>query len=56
MFETWVQMTELLKSGKLNLDPLFGEPLPLSRYAEGFTMLEGGLAGKVIFTPNGVLR
>jgi threonine 3-dehydrogenase len=54
MFETWVQMTELLKSGKLNLDPLFGERLPLEQFAAGFKLLEGGLAGKVIFIPNGV--
>src|SRR2546430_7375326 len=25
MYETWVQMTALLKAGRLNLEPLFGE-------------------------------
>jgi threonine 3-dehydrogenase len=53
MFETWVQMTQLLKSGKLNLDPLFGERLPLDRFTDAFKMLEGGLPGKVLFYPNG---
>jgi threonine 3-dehydrogenase len=56
MFETWVQMTELLKSGKLNLDPLFGERLPLDQFAGAFKMLEDGLAGKVLFYPNGAHR
>jgi threonine 3-dehydrogenase len=56
MFETWVQMTDLLKSGKLNLEPLFAERLPLDRFADAFKMLEGGLAGKVLFYPNGVPR
>jgi len=28
----------------------------LEQFAEGFKLLEGGLAGKVIFTPNGVPR
>ena len=29
MFETWVQMTELLKHDRLNLEPLFKERVPL---------------------------
>ncbi len=31
MFETWVQMTELLKHGRLNLEPLFKERMPLEK-------------------------
>ena len=38
MFETWVQMTDLLKSGKLNLEPLFAERLPLERFADAFSL------------------
>jgi threonine 3-dehydrogenase len=53
MFETWVQMNELLKSGRLNLDLLFHERLPLDRFAEGFSMMGKGHAGKVLFYPNG---
>jgi len=53
MFETWVQMTELLKAGRLNLDPLFKERLPLDKYAEAFALLESGEAGKILFYPNG---
>jgi threonine 3-dehydrogenase len=53
MFETWVQMTALLKSGRLNLEPLFRDRLPLNRFGEAFTMLENGIAGKVLLLPDG---
>jgi threonine 3-dehydrogenase len=51
MFATWVQMTALLKAKKLNLEPLFGERMPLEKYAEAFKLLQGGLPGKVLFVP-----
>ena len=56
MFETWVQMTELLKARRLNLEPLFRERMPLDRFVEAFSLLQGGLAGKVLFYPNGSPR
>lgn len=56
MFQTWVQMTALLKERRLHLDPLFHERLPLDRFAEAFSLLQGGLAGKVILCPNGSPR
>jgi threonine 3-dehydrogenase len=56
MFQTWVQMTELLKEHRLNLDPLFHERVPLEKFADAFSMLQAGLAGKVILCPNGSSR
>jgi len=56
MFRTWLQMTELLKTGQLNLEPLFGERLTLDRFADAFSMLQGGQAGKILFYPNGAPR
>lgn len=56
MFETWEQMTSLLKAGRLNLEPLFNERLPLERFAEAFALLETGQAGKILFYPNGVVK
>ncbi len=56
MFETWVQMTALLKAGRLNLEPLFSERLGLDRFTDAFSMLQGGQAGKILFYPNGVQR
>jgi threonine 3-dehydrogenase len=56
MFETWVQMTALLKAGRLKLEPLFGERLALDRFADAFLLLQGGQAGKILFYPNGSPR
>lgn len=53
MFETWVQMTDLLKDGRLNLDPLFHERLPLEKFGDAFSLLESGQAGKILLYPNG---
>jgi threonine 3-dehydrogenase len=55
MFETWVQMTELLKAGRLNLEPLFHERMPLEKFADAFSLLDKGQAGKILFYPNGSL-
>ena len=54
MYSTWVQMTALLRAGRLNLDPLFGERISLEKFEGAFTLLQGGLAGKVLLYPNGV--
>ena len=53
MFETWVQMDELLRSGKLNLEPLFRERFPLDRFEDAFALLSSGQASKVLFYPAG---
>jgi threonine 3-dehydrogenase len=54
MYETWVQMTALLKAGRLNLEPLFGERIPLEQFEDAFAKLQGGLAGKILLYPNGM--
>src|SRR6202140_4954011 len=54
MYGTWVQMTALLKAGRLNLDPLFGERTSLEKFEEAFKLLRGGLAGKILMYPDGV--
>jgi len=56
MFRTWLQMTELLKAGRLNLEPLFSERLTLDRFAHAFSLLQDGQAGKILFYPNGSPR
>lgn len=56
MYETWVQMTSLLKAGRLNLEPLFGERTSLDKFEDAFSLLQGGLAGKVLMYPNGMPR
>jgi threonine 3-dehydrogenase len=54
MYKTWVQMTALLKAGRLNLDPLFGERTSMEKFEGAFTLLRGGLAGKILLYPDGV--
>src|SRR5437899_5416253 len=56
MYETWVQMTSLLKAGRLNLEPLFGERAPLDKFENAFTLLQSGMAGKILLYPNGMPR
>jgi len=56
MYQTWVQMTELLKAGRLNLEPLFGEREPLEKFEAAFSMLQNGHAGKILLYPNGLPR
>jgi len=54
MYETWMQMTALLKAGRLNLEPLFGERVKLEKFEDAFAKLQGGLAGKILMYPNGM--
>jgi len=56
MYGTWVQMTALLKAGRLNLEPLFGEREPLEKFEDAFAKLKDGLAGKILLYPNGMPR
>jgi len=56
MYETWVQMSALLKAGRVNLDPLFGERLELENFEAAFAKLQSGLAGKVLMYPNGLRK
>src|SRR5258706_12752951 len=44
MYETWEQMTEMLKAGRLNLEPLFGERTSLEKFERAFTLLHSGMA------------
>jgi len=54
MYSTWVQMTALLKAGRVNLEPLFGEKVPLDNFESAFAKLQTGLAGKILMFPNGI--
>src|ERR1700739_2686057 len=56
MYGTWVQMTALLKVGRVNLDPLFGERMDLENFEAAFSKLQSGLAGKILMYPNGLKK
>jgi threonine 3-dehydrogenase len=54
MYSTWVQMTALLKAGRVNLEPLFGERMALDNFESAFAKLQTGLAGKILMFPDGM--
>jgi len=56
MYGTWVQMTALLKAGRVHLEPLFGERVALENFEAAFAKLQSGLAGKILMYPNGISR
>jgi threonine 3-dehydrogenase len=49
IWETWEQMSRLLRRG-LDITPVITHRLPLERFAEAFSLLDSGNAGKVILT------
>jgi len=51
MYDTWEQMTALLKAGRLNLEALFDERISLDKFESAFVKLQSGLAGKYFCTP-----
>jgi len=48
MFETWFQMTALLKAGKLELHPVITNRLPISEFNHGMELLNSGKASKIL--------
>jgi len=54
MYQTWYQMTALLKSGKLNLRPVITDRIPLTDFARAMERLKTGEASKILVYPNGV--
>lgn len=53
MFETWFQMTALLKAGKLDLHPVITNRLPISDFARGIELLNSGKASKILLYMDG---
>ncbi|HEV2021452.1 MAG TPA: L-threonine 3-dehydrogenase [Terriglobales bacterium] len=54
MYETWYQMTALLKSGKLDLHPVITDRLSMRDFDKGMERLKTGEASKILLYPNGV--
>ena len=48
MYETWYQMENLLKSGKLDLSPVITHRLKMSQFAAGMDLLKTGEASKIL--------
>jgi 2-desacetyl-2-hydroxyethyl bacteriochlorophyllide A dehydrogenase len=50
-WETWRRMTQLVESGKVNLQPLISKTLPLEEFDEGFRLVKQYGVQKVLLEP-----
>lgn len=50
LWETWDQMSSLLSSGKLILDPVVTHVMHFTQFQEAMELMKAGKAGKVVFT------
>jgi len=50
LWETWDQMSVLLASGKLNLDPVVTHVMHYTEFEKAMELMVAGKAGKVVFT------
>jgi len=53
MYQTWYQMTALLKTGKLDLHPVITDRLAMKDFNKGMERLKTGEASKILLYPNG---
>jgi threonine 3-dehydrogenase len=54
MYQTWYQMTALLKAGKLDLHPAITDRIPMKDFSKAMERLKTGEASKILVYPNGV--
>src|SRR5216684_2482178 len=54
MYQTWYQMTALLKAGKLDLHPVITDRIPMKDFSKAMERLKTGEASKILVCPNGV--
>src|ERR1700687_4516346 len=53
MYQTWYQMTALLKSGRLDLHPVITDRIPMKDFSKAMARLKTGEASKILIYPNG---
>ena len=49
MYDTWIQMTQFLRSGQFDPTPVITHRIPLERFDEAIAAIKSGSAGKVVF-------
>lgn len=49
MYDTWIQMSQFLRSGKFDPTPVITHRFPLEQYDEAIHAIKSGDAGKVVF-------
>jgi threonine 3-dehydrogenase len=53
MYQTWYQMTALLKAGKLDLHPVITDRIGMKDFSKAMEQLKTGEASKILVYPNG---
>jgi len=53
MYQTWYQMTALLKAGKLDLHPVITDRIAMKDFSSAMERLRTGEASKILVYPNG---
>ncbi len=53
MYQTWFQMTALLKAGKLDLHPVITDRIAMKDFSKAMERLKTGEASKILVYPNG---
>jgi threonine 3-dehydrogenase len=53
MYQTWYQMTALLKAGKLDLHPVITDRIAMKDFSNAMERLKTGEASKILVYPNG---
>jgi len=53
MYQTWYQMTALLKAGKLDLHPVITDRIAMKDFSTAMERLKTGEASKILVYPNG---
>jgi threonine 3-dehydrogenase len=53
MYQTWYQMTALLKAGKLDLHPVITDRIAMKDFSTAMARLKTGEASKILVYPNG---
>lgn len=51
MFETWEQVSRLLASGQVDVEPIITHHFPLEDFDKGFQLMNEGKCGKVVLHP-----
>jgi threonine 3-dehydrogenase len=49
MYDTWIQMSQFLRSGRFDPTPVITHRFPLEAYDEAIHAIKSGNAGKVVF-------
>jgi len=51
IFATWYKTSQLLSSGRINLDPIITHKFPMAEFEKGIQLMSEGMCGKIMLLP-----